>query len=130
MIGDYTMLKDRLYSLRKEIGLNQTELAKRLGVGRTTYAMYEQGRRSPDFDTLSEIADYFDVTTDFLLGRSNSRNMSKQQEETAERYGLNELPEEERVFFKDWEKYSDEEKERIREYAEFIHQQRKKNDEH
>lgn len=63
----------RLRELRKEKRLNQEEVAKKIGVGRTTYAMYEQGNREPDNDTLSEIADFFGVTTDYLIGRDVPR---------------------------------------------------------
>lgn len=63
------MLSQQLKSLRNRKKLTQSELAKIIGVARTTYAMYEQGQREPDYETLIKIADYFDVTTDQLLGR-------------------------------------------------------------
>lgn len=59
----------RLKELRKDRRLSQEEVAKKIGVGRTTYAMYEQGNRQPDNETLSKIADIFEVTTDYLIGR-------------------------------------------------------------
>ncbi|WP_029277537.1 helix-turn-helix domain-containing protein [Carnobacterium jeotgali] len=63
----------RLRDLRAETGLNQEEVAKKLGIGRTTYAMYEQGNREPDNDTLIEIAELFNVSIDYLLGRDVPR---------------------------------------------------------
>ncbi|WP_010532473.1 helix-turn-helix domain-containing protein [Lentibacillus jeotgali] len=70
------MLKKRLAHLRKEKNLNQEELAKIIGVARTTYAMYEQGHRSPDYETLNRIADFYDVDADFLLGRTDNPKSS------------------------------------------------------
>ncbi|WP_298785622.1 helix-turn-helix domain-containing protein [uncultured Marinococcus sp.] len=65
------MLSNRLSCLRKKYKFNQTEMAKKLGMGRTTYAMYEQGNRSFDFNKLTQIANFFEVTTDYLLGRKD-----------------------------------------------------------
>lgn len=62
------MLEKRLRQLRNGEKLKQSELAKLVGVARTTYAMYEQGRRKPDLTTLRTIAEYHDVTTDYLIG--------------------------------------------------------------
>lgn len=63
----------RLRDLRAEKGLKQDEVAKKLGIGRTTYAMYEQGNREPDNKTLLEIANLFNVSIDYLLGRDVPR---------------------------------------------------------
>ena len=123
------MLRDRLVQLRKEQNKTQADMARILGITRPAYTAYEKGSRNPDYETLAKLADFFECTTDYLLARSNSRNMTKEDEETAERYGLNELPDQERMFFKDWEKYTKEEIEEAREWIEFKRQQRKKNDE-
>ncbi|EHQ90966.1 helix-turn-helix domain-containing protein [Desulfosporosinus youngiae] len=64
------MLGKRLQQLRNKFGLTQEELAKILCMSRSTYAQYEVDRRKPDYDTLQRIADYFKVSTDFLLGRT------------------------------------------------------------
>ncbi len=66
-MADFT---DRLKKLRKEKGLYQKDLAEILGVGRTTIGNYEQGIRFPDKDLLNDLADYFNVSIDYLLGRS------------------------------------------------------------
>lgn len=47
----------------------QEELANKLGMKRSTYAKYETGENEPDYATLQKIADFFDITTDDLLGR-------------------------------------------------------------
>ena len=64
------MLGKRLQHLRTKFELTQEELAKILCMSRSTYAQYEVDRRKPDYDTLQRIADYFQVSTDFLLGRT------------------------------------------------------------
>ena len=57
-----------LKELRTQKGLTQSELSKALNVSASSIGMYEQGRREPDTTTLAEIAAYFNVTTDYLLG--------------------------------------------------------------
>lgn len=54
--------------LRLEEGISQRELGKRLNVCNQTVSFWEGGQREPDLDTLIKIANYFQVTTDFLLG--------------------------------------------------------------
>ncbi|AXI29484.1 immunity repressor protein [Priestia megaterium] len=70
------MLGKRIAKLRKEKGLSQYELAERLGFSRGKLANYEQGSRQPDYDTLQLIATYFDVSTDYLLGKSDTPSPS------------------------------------------------------
>ena len=65
------MLSIRLKKLRSSTPYTQAQLADTLGVARTTYAMYEQGKREPDHETLNKIADHFNVSTDYLLGRTD-----------------------------------------------------------
>ena len=59
---------ETLKKLRKSKGLTQAELGKILGVSPSTIGMYEQGRRTPDKDSLIAISNYFNVSTDYLLG--------------------------------------------------------------
>ncbi|MFD2924207.1 helix-turn-helix domain-containing protein [Halobacillus naozhouensis] len=66
------MLKNRLISLRKSKNKTQQELADLLGISRPAYTAYERGNRNPDYETLSKLADYYGVTTDYLLGRSDN----------------------------------------------------------
>ncbi|HDX9683266.1 MULTISPECIES: helix-turn-helix domain-containing protein [Bacillus cereus group] len=55
--------------LRKQKGITQKELAQSLKLSESTIGMYERNERQPDYNTLIRIADYFNVSTDFLLGR-------------------------------------------------------------
>ena len=63
------MLKIR--ELRNLFGLSQKELAKSLSIPQNTFSQYETGKRAPDFETLKKIANYFNVTVDYLLGDSS-----------------------------------------------------------
>lgn len=49
--------------------LTQEDFAKRIGISRAALSHYEKDRRDPDFETLIKIADFFDISLDFLLGR-------------------------------------------------------------
>jgi len=68
------MLGERLALLRKEKGLTQEELAQALNITRSALSLYEIGKRDPDTETLRKIAEFFNVTVDFLLGRTDIRN--------------------------------------------------------
>ena len=61
-----------LAELRQDRGLTQRDLAKLFFVTPGTISNYEKGRHLPDAERLIKIADYFSVTTDYLLGRSSS----------------------------------------------------------
>lgn len=63
----------RLKELRKTKDITQEELAKQLQLSPSAIGMYETGRREPDFETLQRIADYFHVSTDYILGREEKR---------------------------------------------------------
>lgn len=63
---------ERLGEARKQKGLKQREMAKHLKIGVRSYQNYEGGQRRPDYETLVAIADLLDVTTDYLLGRTDA----------------------------------------------------------
>lgn len=60
---------DNLAELREDRGLTQKELGQILHVTGGTISNYEQGVHYPDLEKLIELADFFNVTTDYLLGR-------------------------------------------------------------
>lgn len=60
-------------NLRNEKKYNQEEMAKELGVSKSTIAMWETGKRLPSPELYEQIADYFNVDIDFLYGRTNIR---------------------------------------------------------
>ena len=57
---------NKLRLLRKEKGLTQKQLADKLGLAFSTISMYERGDREPDFEILESIADFFNVSMDYL----------------------------------------------------------------
>lgn len=65
----FPKFQSALQSLRKESGLSQDQIAEMLAVPTRTYGSWERGERQPDFQILCKIADYFNVSTDYLLGR-------------------------------------------------------------
>lgn len=68
------MKGQRLKELREEKGLKQSELAKILNISSSSVGMYETDRREPDDDLKLEIANYFNVSVDYLMGKTNKRN--------------------------------------------------------
>lgn len=62
----------RLKELRQNRNITQGKLAEALNLARSTVAMYESGSSEPDFSTLQKIADYFNVSIDYLLGRDSN----------------------------------------------------------
>lgn len=66
-------LFERLKQLRTEKGVSQTEVAKNTGIVSRTYLRYEKGEREPEASTIIALADYFDVSADYLLGRSDEK---------------------------------------------------------
>ncbi|WP_397370952.1 helix-turn-helix domain-containing protein [Paenibacillus anseongensis] len=64
---------ERLAELRIEKKKTHQDMADLLGITRQAYGNYESGKREPDFKTLSIMADYFGVISDYILGKSDYR---------------------------------------------------------
>jgi transcriptional regulator with XRE-family HTH domain len=62
---------ERLKQLRKEKGLSQIMLAKELGVSGGTVAMWETGKRKPQFEMFDKLCTFFDRSMDYILGASD-----------------------------------------------------------
>ena len=67
----------RLKALRKEFGLNQTDMAADVGLSPSGYQCYEQGKGLPDVPRLYQLAEYFGVSIDSLLGRTEKREINQ-----------------------------------------------------
>lgn len=65
-----------LKSLRIKSNMSQAELAELLGISRSAVSSYENGTRSPNHETLVKLATIFNVSTDYLLGRTHEYNKS------------------------------------------------------
>ena len=85
------MFDERLKLLRKKCGYTQVSLAETLGVSKGTVAMWETGKRTPDFETLIRLSDLFDVRTDYILGKSNDSSSAKLSDDDIEQLGRWEL---------------------------------------
>ena len=64
---------NRIATERKRLDLTQEELAEKLNISQKSISKYETGARKPSFETLTEMAKLFNVSTDYLLGKSDSR---------------------------------------------------------
>ncbi len=100
------ILGERLKKLRKEKNMTQEELGAILGRTKFNISNYEMGRRQPDNDTLRALSDFFDVSTDYLLGKTNLRNYP------------------DTLAFHTTEDLTDEEIEEVRKYIEFLKSKR------
>ncbi|WP_047757562.1 helix-turn-helix domain-containing protein [Geobacillus sp. ZGt-1] len=64
----------RLRFLRKKMNMTQKDLADKFRLGESTIGMYERDEREPSFEFVRQLADFFNVTTDYLLGRTDDPN--------------------------------------------------------
>ncbi|AEI45231.1 transcriptional regulator, XRE family [Paenibacillus mucilaginosus KNP414] len=82
MDGVRTMgqIGNRIALLREKQGMTQEELSIKLDISRASLSHYEKNRREPDYDTLLKIANYFKVSIDYLLGRTQDPEMVLDQQ--------------------------------------------------
>jgi len=78
----------QLKTIRKGRGLRQKDVADALGVAQTTIANYEQGIRFPDLPTLNALVDFFGVSMDYLLGRTDDETPPERPAPRGERISL------------------------------------------
>lgn len=74
------IIKDRLKSLREEKLIYQKELADKLHISRATIASYETGKSLPSLEIVLKYADYFNCSTDYILGRIDKRNFQEYED--------------------------------------------------
>ena len=71
----YEMMKfENIRSLRIDNGLTQKQVAQILGISQNTYSQYEVGVLNYPVDAIVKLADYYGVSTDYLLGRTNVKD--------------------------------------------------------
>lgn len=73
---------ERLKKVRKDRGYTQVSLAEALGVSKGSVAMWETGKRNPEFETLDALLTLLDVRYDYLTGKSDEEGHNNQTEES------------------------------------------------
>ena len=79
---------DRLKEMRADRSITQVQLAADLGVSKGTVAMWETGKREPNFETVCTLSDYFDRRVDYILGQTEDKSSPKMTEEEIEQLGI------------------------------------------
>ena len=82
---------DRIKQLRKQKGLTQKEMAEAVGVGVSTVAMWESGKRTPSFKLLNDLSNLFDKSIDYILGTSDDDRSPKLNDAQVEQLGTWEI---------------------------------------
>ena len=80
---------EQLKKLRREFGETQETIANLVGITRGAYANIENGKREPDFHTVSVLADHFNVSIDYLLGRDEQQKNALTSEDMSALQGEN-----------------------------------------
>lgn len=79
---------ERIKMLRENREISQIKLAKDLLIGQSTMSEYESGVKQPPVSVLSKMADYFDVSLDYLAGRTNIKiSIEKLHKQLSTRFG-------------------------------------------
>ena len=73
----------RLREIREAKGMSQIEAAKQLNVSRQSYNFYENGKRDPDTQTLQRMAEFFNVSVDYLIGNTDVKPLNIVMKTTA-----------------------------------------------
>lgn len=107
------MIKN-LKNIRSSKGITQAKLAEAINTASYNVASWEQGRTEPDLDFLIALADYFNVSVDFLLGRPNI-DISFSVEDQKK---LDEDPQ--GIVFKDFKNLSDDDQKRLIDYLNLL----------
>jgi len=87
------MFDKRLKEIRKKKGYTQVTLAEELEVSKGTVAMWETGKRKPDFEMLCTLSELLDVKTDYLLGQSDDDSSATLSDEEIDQLGTFETEE-------------------------------------
>ena len=79
---------ERLKEMRADKGITQVQLAADRGISKGTVAMWETGKREPNFETVCTLSDYFDRRIDYILGQTGDKSSPKMTEEDMEQLGI------------------------------------------
>lgn len=87
-------MNNRIRTLREEKQMSQIDLAKQFNITSATISQYELGKRFPDQETLEKLADFFDVSVDYLLCRTKIRKLDKNETKAFHNLDVDGLPNE------------------------------------
>ena len=79
------MFGDRIKKLRDEKNISQFELSEFLGISQQALSKWENEKTEPDNDSLVKLANYFNVSTDYLLGNSESKKIDTPYDDELEK---------------------------------------------
>jgi len=68
---------DRIYDLREDMDLKQADLAEALNISRQQYSLYERGDREIPFHHVITLANFYDVSIDYIAGLTNNKKRNK-----------------------------------------------------
>lgn len=111
-------MENNLKKLRTNRGLYQKDIAKILGIAVSTYSYWENGTNEPDQKSLVKLADYFGVTVDYLLGRTN-------QPQIEEALGIDQEPKAQVAYNDPFKGLSPDDRKKAEEFIEFLKQKSK-----
>lgn len=115
----------RIKFLREKHNISQKEFAQKIGVSNTVLSRYESGDRKPDYDILQIIADFFEVSTDYLLGRTDTPALTSEEQDELEFQAFANDPDL-GVWYKELPKSSEDELRKLRAIWEMIKSENKK----
>lgn len=107
----------RLKELREQKGLSQKAFSMKLGVSQSTVGMWESKKREPNFETAKKIADFFNVSVDYILGRTNEPNQIDLDKE---------LEGVQFALYSETKELTDEEKKSVLDFVKFLKSQKEK----
>lgn len=116
------MKGSRIKQLREECGLTQIELANKLQISNSAIAMYETDKREASDDIKIKMAEFFNCSIDYLIGKTDIRDSGQQIDEVLNEAMIG-------MSKKEYEKLSDTQKKQIRDFALFVKKQNETNEE-
>ncbi len=121
------MINERLRLLRKEFNVTQNKVASYIGVARATYTNYESGKKKPPYEQLIRLSRFFNVSTDYLLGVTDIKDLPCKLNTTENNESTNVLFDKDiQTAFADYNNWTVKEKEDLLDYIEFQKMKRNK----
>lgn len=116
-------LGSRIKNLREKHDIKQVDFAKKIGVSNVVLSRYESDERKPDYEILQTIADFFEVSTDYLLGRTEIKKPNNDANNDEFDKWLNDPRS--KILFKEFNESSEEQKEALLKMWEILKSQGK-----